>query len=303
MKLIKLIFFVGIFLLLVESILGLGVSPGIIEIDFEPNLQTSFEMRVINYPAKNYDVEVYYNPNELDEEIIYEFEDIVSFENNKLSFNSDEPSKSLSINLNFPEGFSKGGVHELRIGAAPWVNSNGGLSVRTGNEIRLFINVDEKYVNEKYAKIKGLKILEINSEDVNPEETSKINLRVKSESEVLLEEVYAKIKISKQGNELNILETKKLDISPGEEVNLSILFNVGNYESGNYDLDVEAFYGSDSIKGKGSLKVLGEGGGLLVEEKKFLINWWIVLGIVGSLLFFILILIIVLLLKKNKKIV
>ena len=286
-----------------NGVLSLGVSPGVVEIDFEPNLQTSFEMTVINYPLEEQVAEIYPYFITLDSEVIEEFEDIIDLETITMPFTKEESRKSLTVNFNFPEGFSKGGVHELRIGVRPYVEpSQGGLVFRTGNEIKVLINVPEQYVDEKYKVIKDVKIIGINAEIVNQGEIADIEVKIRSESEVVLSDVYAVVKVLNKGVEIGKLETNRISIEPGGEKTLNTKFNTGKL-SGNLILNVEVFYGSDSTKGNGILNIIGEkSGGFTVEKKKFSINWWwIIIGIIIFLLLLIILLMFILLMKKRNE--
>ena len=168
------------FLIVIPIVFSLGVSPGIVEIDFKPNLSTSFEMTVSNTPQTSREVEIYSNLRILDEDVVNEFTKIISFEKTEFSFTENETHKKLKVSLNFLEGFSKGGIHELRVGARPFIRGGEGLAVRAGNEIRILVNVPGEYTNEKYAIKKKLKILEIIADSVKKGENSNIRVFIKS---------------------------------------------------------------------------------------------------------------------------
>ena len=278
------------FLIVIPIVFSLGVSPGIVEIDFKPNLSTSFEMTVSNTPQASREVEIHSNLRILDKDIINEFTKIISFEETKFSFTENETYKKLKISLNFPEGFSKKGTHELRVGARPFVKGGEGLAVRAGNEIRILVNVPREYVDEKYAIKKELKILEIIADSVKKGENSNIKIFIKSESKITLNDIYAIIKILKDGNELASLETEKISIGPGEEKILQSVFNVGG-NSGVLTLNVEVFYDSDSVKGDGSLNIIEvseDGIKIVKKDNKSLWLWILLVILLLILIFFIL---------------
>ncbi len=277
-------------LLIIPLISGLGVSPGIIEIGFRPNLDTSFEMTVTNTPQASRDVEIYSNLKILDENIVNEFTKIISFEKTKFSFTENETNKKLKVNLKFPEGFSKEGVHELRVGARPFISGGEGLAVRAGNEIRVLVNVPKEYVNEKYAIKKELKISKIIADSVKKGENSQIKIFIKSESKTTLNNVYALIKILREEKELTTLETEKISIGSEEEKILQSVFNVGG-NSGILTLNVEVFYESNSVKGDGLLNIIEEGEGEIKITKynnKFLWLWILLIILLLISIFFVL---------------
>ena len=68
-----------IFLILPVSS-ALGVSPGKVNINFEPNLNTSFEMGVLNDPPKNQEADIYISLLYLDDEMKKDFANTLSLE-------------------------------------------------------------------------------------------------------------------------------------------------------------------------------------------------------------------------------
>src|SRR3989344_2928916 len=83
-KMKKLFCIIFLFVIL-PVVSGLGVSPGKIEIDFSPNLKTSFNMTVYNSPARNQDVKLYVGFSALDSDLISEFENIISLDTESFS--------------------------------------------------------------------------------------------------------------------------------------------------------------------------------------------------------------------------
>ena len=278
---------------------ALGVSPAKIEINFEPGLSKSFEMGVYNSPPKNQDVKIYVGFTELDSDIADEFKDIVVLEKESLSFTEQETKKSLNITFNFPNSMSISGVHELRVGAIKKVSSEEeGVNVIAGNEIRVLINVSEKYASGG-ARVKILKILSVSGEDVEEGGKSNISVLVKSDSDIRLEGVFAKIDIIKDGNVIATLETNKINLQPGEENSLSIIFDTKGIKPGVLNLNAEVFYDSKSVKASGTLRILEKGKeiGIGEEEKGF--SWWIIIIII--LLLFIILFLVFLLFKRRKE--
>src|SRR3989344_3685459 len=245
---------------------GLGVSPGKIEIDFSPNLKTSFNMTVYNSPARNQDVKLYVGFSALDSDLISEFENIISLDTESFSFTEQDTTKIIKVNINFPEGFSTSGIHELRIGAIKDVSAEGeGISIVAGNEVRILIKVPQEYASNKYSRIKRLRILNIYADDIEVGGKSNINVLVKSESDVKLEDVSSKIKVMDGNNLIEILETNKIALDEGEEGDLETVFYAKRVKPGILILDVEVFYDSKSEKGTGSLKIIELGSGTKTE--------------------------------------
>ena len=274
---------------------ALGVSPGKVELEFTPNLEHIFDMNIFNTLAQKTDAEVYVYLLTLNESVRDEFNNVVSLEKTALSFTESDAQKLVKVTLKFPEGFSKGGLHELRVGVAPVIQGGEGLAVRAGNEIRVLVNVADQYVNEKYRIIKTLKIISVSAESVEQGKDSKIAITVKSESPVVLSDVYARITISKDGQIIGNLQTEKTSVNAGEEKVLSSVFNTGSY-SGDLLLDVEVFYGSESVKEKGVLSIRSgpASGGIEISSKSSSFLWlWILIIVIivisiGFILFFLL---------------
>jgi hypothetical protein len=296
----KIFLFLIAVLILINFIYGLGVSPGIVNIDFKPNLTMSFDMIVINNPPKDIDAEIYVSLG-INKTIVEEFRNIVSLEKTSLSFTKTEAEKKVKVDLKFPEGFSQGGTYRIGVGAVPAIKEGGGFGIRAGNEITIFVNVPNEYVSEKYKIIKKLKILKIDAESVKQGEKAEINILIKSESQILLKEVYGKIKILKNGVELKTIQTDKIDIASGEEKVLKAFLETYDIPSGNSNLNTEVFYGDDSAKGQGTLNILGPEieGGFNVGNKK--ISWTIIFIVIFFIFFILIILLLLFLLLRRKK--
>jgi len=289
----KLTFIILLILILSNLVYGLGVSPGKFLVDFKPNLTTSFEMGVYNYPAKNQDVDVYVSYSELDKDVVSEFRNVISLEKTELTFTQQEGMKTLNVSINLPQGFSKAGVHELRVGAMPSMrNSREGVSVVAGNEIRVLINVSAEYASDKFAKIKRLIIENFNANDVKEGEKSNITLLVKSESDETLTGVFGVIKVLRNGTEIATLKTENISLEPQEEKTLKVVFNTGVLQASTLILTAEVFYDSKSEKANGVLNILGN-----TEKRNF--PWWWILIIL--LLIIIIILLIIWLRRKEKE--
>lgn len=299
----KKIFIVVLVLIIffIPWVLGLGVSPGKIQLDFKPNSTVSFEITIINNPPKDQNVRLYTGLSHLDKDLFYEFENVVKLESENFLFSKNNPEKKVKVNVDFPEGFSKAGNHELRIGAMPLVSSREGIGIIAGNEIRLFINVSDEYASQKYAKKRKLQILRIDAPPVKSGERANISILIKSESDVELKDVYGKIKVLSEGKELGAVETGKYNIKPGEEIFLNSIFDTKNIQPSVLVLNAEVFYGSESVKSNGLLSIIGnENRGFEIKKTKFP---WMILFIVIFVLILILIIIFLLffLLRRKKE--
>ncbi|MEK6872036.1 MAG: hypothetical protein AABX16_03990 [Nanoarchaeota archaeon] len=251
-------------IILVPTIIGLGISPGKIDIKFTPNLKHDFEITVSNTPLpEDRIVEIYPYLDLIGKEVAPEFQNVIILQTTKLSFTKNEAIKTVRATLQFPQGFSKGGMHELRVGVTPFIEGSAGLAVRAGNEMRILVDVPAQYVDDKYKitpndkEIKKIKIISIDAQTVKSGEDSTITIKIKSESDVNLNNVYATIKIIKNDRQQEILQTEKITLSPQQEKSLTAIFNTAG-QTNELPLEVEVFYDAGSVIGEGILRLLSK---------------------------------------------
>ena len=289
-----LILFLLLFAILVINLISaLGVSPGIIEFDFQPNAKVNFDMQIYNMPAKDQNAEVYVNYNQLDKNIIPEFENIVEIGTKQLSFSQDETSNTSNIIINFPAGFSTAGKHELRIGARPAISSGDeGIQVIAGNEIRVFINVAPEYASDKFAKIKRLEIINIEAPNVIQGEEAMITANIKSKSDTALSGIYAEVNVSRGKEQIEMLKTNEINLEPQEQGSLKTSFNTKKIVPGVLNILVEVFYDSRTVTAQTTMEVL--------EKQGIIGSAWFWVTIVIFIILLILFLIFLLREKKKK---
>ncbi len=301
-------FFIFLFFLLffANNVFALGVSPAKVYLDFEPNLETYFQMRVSNTPTPvERDVEIYFSNFLVDDEVEDEFGNIIIVPNRVVHFEEGEKSKSFRVYLKFPEGFSKGGVHELRVGASPYVASVGGVAIKAGNQIRVFVNVSDEYVDEKYKVVKMVDILGIRSGMIKSGDEVDIEVIVKSLSDVKLDNVYAVVNVTKDGKVLRSLESDSVSINPDEEKSLIVSYRDKGSEEGFLGVEAEVFYEGGSVREGGVLTVesdvekVNKGIEIVVSEEKF--SWWWIIILIIVVLLLIVGLLYYLVRKKERK--
>lgn len=264
-----------------SSVLGLGVSPAIVNVDFIPNSDYKFEMSIYNQPARNLNVSVYFSFLKNSEDanaVAGELGNFISFSNKKLEFSEDENMEKVNVTLNFPAGVSKAGVYELRIGAVK-ASEIGGMGFVAGNEIVVFLNISQEYTGDEFIKIKKLEIINFTAKDIYEGEKSRINIVVRSKSDNVLYDVSGKIKIMQNKSLIKELETNKIDLNPGETRNLSAIFNAENMTKSALKLDAEVFYEDNSETATTNLNILKKNS-----------SWWIWILIFLLLLFLLIIL-------------
>ena len=124
---------------------------------------------------------------------------------------------------------------------------------------------------------------------------------IKSESDIVLKDVYAKIKITFGGSELASVDSDKIYINPGEEKTFKISVDTSSFPPGNLNLNAEAFYGDESTKGDGILNIIGPETerGFNVGNKK--ISWIIIFIVIFVVSLILIILLLLFLLLRRKK--
>jgi len=90
-------------LLLVPAALSLGVTPGKVTLDFEPNLETAITINVINNDQKDFTVLAL---------VEGDLKDYITLENARLDFTKADGSKPLSYKVKLPGALSKPGTHQ-----------------------------------------------------------------------------------------------------------------------------------------------------------------------------------------------
>ncbi len=249
----KLFLFLFLFL---NNILALGVSPGIVNLNFEPEKLDSFEINVLNSPLKTQDIEIYSNLFSINESIREEFAGVLSLDENYFSFTEDIPSKTVKVLVKFPKGFSQAGMHELRVGARTFVENTGGMMATAGNEVRVFVNVSEKYASSAFAIPKKLRILNVNAKPVKKGEKAEVEIQVKSESTEILKRVRGRIRLVYNGADLASADTQVEDIFPGETRVLTTSFFTVDFPVASIPINAEVTVGENVERATGNLVIL-----------------------------------------------
>lgn len=99
---IKLGIIVILIILLSNLVTAIGISPGQVKIDFEPNLEQKIKLNIINNEHKNVKIAVYPR-GELSNYITL---------NEELTFSQDQETKEIIYKLKLPENLEKPGIHK-----------------------------------------------------------------------------------------------------------------------------------------------------------------------------------------------
>jgi len=135
-------------LLISSNVNSLGISPGRIIIDFEPNLQKTLTYDVLNNGAKTIQVEMY---------VKGDLAQYITLEQNNTTIESGG-RKTFTYTINLPDRIETPGIHDNRIGALESmqsVNSGGAqIGARVGVESQVWIKVpyEGKYAAVSFAR-------------------------------------------------------------------------------------------------------------------------------------------------------
>ncbi len=103
---LKPILLIIVMLVLINHAYALGIAPSHSDVIFEPGLEKTIQLKIINNVHKDFDA-VIYAEGELAEYII--------IENPTSSLSKDEDSKIISYKIKLPQSFEKQGLHEARV--------------------------------------------------------------------------------------------------------------------------------------------------------------------------------------------
>jgi len=103
---LKPILLIIVIIVLANQSYALGIAPSHIDVIFEPGLEKTIQLKVINNVHKDFDA-VVYAEGELAEYII--------IENPTISLSKDEDSKIISYKVKLPQSLEKQGMHEAKV--------------------------------------------------------------------------------------------------------------------------------------------------------------------------------------------
>lgn len=132
-----------VMILIAPSVLSLGITPGKITIDFEPNLETTITLTILNNDQKDFTALALVDGS---------LKDYVTLDKTRLDFTKEEGSKTLSYKVKLPGALDAPGTHQTMIKVKEVKESpeEGPISVGASLEVAslLLINVpyQGKYV-------------------------------------------------------------------------------------------------------------------------------------------------------------
>lgn len=130
--------------LIAPSVLSLGVTPGKITIDFEPNMETTITLTVLNNDQKDFTTLALVDGD---------LKDYVTLENTRLDFKKEEGSKTLSYKVKLPGALNRPGTHQtmIKIRETKETAENDPISVGASLEVASLLLINVPYQG-KYAR-------------------------------------------------------------------------------------------------------------------------------------------------------
>ncbi len=216
---IKIILIMILIALFANQCYAIGIAPSHYDVVFQPNLEKSFQLKIMNNANKDMDV------------IIYAEGDLaqyITINNPKISIAKDEEFKIINYNLNLPSNFERQGVHEAKVVAVEIPEeSKGETSFSANLAVASKLKVTIPYKG-KYAEIK------LFVTNFKQNEQSNFAVEVKNLGTEDIIEAYAIINIyDPSNNKVATVTSNRAEIaSKGKEI---LIANwIPNVNSGNY---------------------------------------------------------------------
>lgn len=140
----KIILLAIVIILVIPNVLSLGVTPGKITIDFEPNLETTISLTVLNNDQKDFTTLAL---------VEGDMKDYVTLEKTRLDFTKEDGSKTLSYKVKLPGSLDKPGTHQtlIKIRETKEKEENGPITIGTSLEVISLLLINVPYQG-KYLK-------------------------------------------------------------------------------------------------------------------------------------------------------
>ncbi len=234
----KFVITVLLFLLLNQIVLALGLSPAKKVINFAPNKEETVTFNLIN--NENKDLKVFV-------EVTGELAEYIRVQDDTVTINKDEKSKSLVLEINLPENFERPGLFESVVRASQVSDVGEGatqISIVPSLKAKLQLRVPypSKYIESRLILDKDDKkarfvmpIFNYGSEDLN--------------------DVKAFLKIfDNQNNIIKELETERTSINSGSQAKLSAGWDAETI--GSYYVLADIDYDGEKLELKESFDIM-----------------------------------------------
>lgn len=244
---IRKLIFVLIFVLILQNVSALGLTPTRADIDFSPGLQKTISFSIVNSERRDINIVL---------AVQGELAEYISLSQTTFSMTSEEKSRSVSYTVNLPNELEPG-MHtaEILVLQLPTEGTPGATYV--GAALAL---VSELIVQVPYPG----KYVETNLLIYGPDKDGKYDFVIPSISrgKIGIESLKADIKIiDEAGKVVTRLRSGEFGLNSGERKDIGVFGWVPNIETGNYIARATVFY--DNEIPKNLEKSLNIGGSVL----------------------------------------
>ncbi len=229
----KIIVWIIASLILISAAISIGIAPAEKSINFAPNMQEELSYRVINNENRVLDLKI---------DAIGELAEYAQFAQTDIHLNEDEPEKTFTVKLSFPESLAPG-ERTLKVRIAESIPSLevGENYVNARLELISKITVNVPYP-EKYVSVN----LEVDA--LKPDEPIKINAKIENLGRKDISNLKAEFGIYEQDTLLQQQSTEETSLLRTDEKELSAMFTLSNYTPGLYSAKAKISYDENSIE-------------------------------------------------------
>ncbi len=224
----KLALWILVLILLVGTVSALGVTPGRINLNFEPNAEHTASLKIVNSEKKAMNILITAEG---------ELSKYIELNENKIRLDENEQEKIISYNIKLPDRFDKPGLKEgkIVISEVP-ENLNGelviGAYVSVVSQVRVQVPYPDKYAEAEFdANLNG--------------NEARLHLLIKGLGEKKIESVKGTIVVEKDG-----LETARKEENLGslEKFDRKEMLDIERLDKGDYFVTAIVDYDGKLVK-------------------------------------------------------
>ena len=216
---LKPILLIIVILVLASQAYALGIAPSHIDVIFEPGLEKTIQLKVMNNVHKDFDVVIYAEG---------ELAEYITIENPTIKLSKDEDSKIISYKVKLPQSFEKQGLHEAKVVVREIPKeTKGGTTITAAVAVVSKLKVMVPYKG-KYAEIK----LFVTNFKENEESNFAVEVKNLGTQDIL--EAYAIVNIYDPSNNKVATVTSNKESIESKDNEILIAKWKPNLKSGNY---------------------------------------------------------------------
>jgi|SRR3989344_2490359 len=228
----KLFIWIFVFVVSINLVNAIGVSPGRTTINFESGLQKDVEFTVFNNEKKDMNVVFY---------VEGEFNETVKLYDSITRFGSNEDSKTFKYNVKLPNEIKKPGAYDINIVAreVPISSSGGAISVGATaaviTQLRVMVPYPGKYLDAN---------IRVSETDLGKPVTFIIPLNHLGTETIVRAEGIVDI-IGPTNEKIDSIITEVVSIEPGESIQLKAVWDSSEVKAGKFLARLSVTYDGD----------------------------------------------------------